>query len=436
MTINKPKNVNYCATVVSVSRIIKLENCDNVQGALVSGYNVIVSKDVKENDIGIFFPVECQLSKEYLSDNNLYRNKELNVDKEKAGYFDENGRLRCMKFRGNKSEGLFMPLSSLSFVGINTSELKVNDSFDELNNIPICKKYFVETRNTSGKNDKRQNKVKRISRMIENQFRLHIDTEQLKRNMFKINPNDIVSITAKMHGTSAVISKVMVRKQLTIKDRIAKYFGVNIVESEYDLIYASRNVIKNDNGDCCNYYATDLWKENANKIKDIIPNGITIYAEIVGYASANKHIQNGYHYGCDNETNELYVYRITFTNVDGKVFEFNRPQIDEFCKNAGLKTTPLFFYGYAKDIYPNIVVDEKWHDNVLSRLDADERFYMNNIMCPMNNKQVPAEGCVLRVEKLYDAEPYKLKNYKFLEWETKQIDNGEVDIETEESKEE
>ena len=69
----------------------------------------------------------------------------------------------------------------------------------------------------------------------------------------------------------------------------------------------------------------------------------------------------------------------------------------------------------------------------MARLDADERFYMNNIMCPMNNKQVPAEGCVLRVEKLYNAEPYKLKNYKFLEWETKQIDSGEIDIETSES---
>lgn len=435
MNLKKPQNINYCATVMSVSRLIKLEKCDNVQGAFVSGYNVIVSNNVKEKDTGIFFPVECQLSKEFLSNNNLYRNKELNIDKEKAGYFEESGRLRCMKFRGNKSEGLFMPLDSLSFTGINTSEFNVNDSFDEINGIPICKKYYIETRNTSlSKGDKKKNKVKQISRMIENQFRLHIDTEQLKKNMFKIKPDDIVSITAKLHGTSAVISKCLVKRKLSLKDKIAKYFGVEVKDTEYDLIYASRNVIKNESGDCCNYYSTDVWKENANKIKEFIPYGITLYAEIVGYASANKHIQKGYHYGCENGTNELYIYRITFTNADGKVFEFNRPQIDEFCNNAGLKTTPLFFYGYAKDIYPDIVVDEKWHDSVLERLDKDESFYMNNIMCPINNKQVPAEGCVVRVEKLYNAEPYKLKNYKFLEWETKQIDGGEADIESEESK--
>ena len=113
MKLNKPKNSNYAAIVVEISKLVPLENCNNVQAAIIFGNQVIVDKSVKIGDKGIYFPLECQLSKEYLSANNLYRKKELNLDQTKAGYFEENGRIRCVKFRGNKSEGLFMPLHSL-----------------------------------------------------------------------------------------------------------------------------------------------------------------------------------------------------------------------------------------------------------------------------------------------------------------------------------
>ena len=106
-------NKNYCGTIVEIKTLVPLENCNNVQAAIVMGNQVIVGNDVKIGDIGIFFPVETQLSKEYLSANNLYRDSELNVDKNKKGYFELNGRIRCVKFRGNKSEGLFMPIESL-----------------------------------------------------------------------------------------------------------------------------------------------------------------------------------------------------------------------------------------------------------------------------------------------------------------------------------
>lgn len=73
-------DLNYCATVVKVEKLVQLENCNNVQAAIIMGNQIIVSKEVKIGDIGLFFPVEVQLSKEYLSENNLYRKKELNSD--------------------------------------------------------------------------------------------------------------------------------------------------------------------------------------------------------------------------------------------------------------------------------------------------------------------------------------------------------------------
>jgi hypothetical protein len=103
--IKKPINNNYCATVVEIKNIIPIDNCDNVVHTNIFGNSIIVSKDVKIGDIGLFFPLETKLSNDFLKCNNLYRKLELNIDQTKKGYFEENGRIRCVKFRGNKSEG-------------------------------------------------------------------------------------------------------------------------------------------------------------------------------------------------------------------------------------------------------------------------------------------------------------------------------------------
>ena len=224
----------------------------------------------------------------------------------------------------------------------------------------------------------------------------------------------------------------MVKRKLSLLEKTLKFFGVKIEETEYDYVYSSRNVVKNgfmkhkkDSG----FYSTDVWKEWNEKIKDYIPKGMSIYGEIVGYQSSGQWIQKGYHYGCEEGVSEFYIYRITQTDVDGNVTELTRPQIDEFCKRNGLKATPLFYYGRAEDIYPRLQQEENWHEALLEYLDKAEDFHMNNIKCPLNNEEVPAEGCVVRVEGMYDPTPFKLKNYAFYERETKLLDKGEEDIE-------
>lgn len=172
----KLTNQNYCATVVEIKTLIPLENCDNVQAALIMGQQVIVSKEVKVGDIGLYFPVECQLGKEYLSNNNLYKNAELNVDNTKKGYFEENGRIKCVKFRGHKSEGLFMPINSLKMSSMFT--VKIGDCFNELEGVVICIKYIVKQNRTPGApgSGKLRNKQPKETKIIDNQFRFHEDT--------------------------------------------------------------------------------------------------------------------------------------------------------------------------------------------------------------------------------------------------------------------
>jgi hypothetical protein len=43
------------------------------------------------------------------------------------------------------------------------------------------------------------------------------------------------------------------------------------------------------------------------------------------------------------------------------------------------------------------------------------------------------EGIVVRVDSLFDASPYKLKNFAFLDKERKDNDEGVVDLESEQT---
>lgn len=245
--MNKPKNENYAAVVVEIKTLIPLAGCDFVQAAIIMGQQVVVGKDVNIGDIGLYFPVECALSKEYLTANNLYRKPELNSDPLKKGYFEENGRIRCVKFQKHKSEGLFMPLTSLEFIKSRERQLSINDCFDEYEGVPICSKYVVKTNKTPGApgSGKLRNKQPKETKIIDNQFRFHEDTSMLYKNLHKIQPDSLISITYKMHGTSGISSYVLCKKKLSWIEKLLSKF-INIVDIQYDYIYSSRRVIKNN----------------------------------------------------------------------------------------------------------------------------------------------------------------------------------------------
>ena len=425
-----PKNPNYAAIVVKIGNIIPLENCDNVVATMIMGNQVIVSKDTKINDIGLFFPVECELSKAYLSNNNLYRHSELNVNKDKKGYFEDNGRIRCVKFRGHNSEGLFMPIQSLDF--ITTTYPHVGQSFDELNDIEICKKYEI-TRRVVGGNNVRKIDKKYKSKLVENQFRLHDDTEQLYRNLYKLYPDQLISITYKLHGTSFISSKVLCKKPLKWYENVLKSLGVNVVDTQYDYLYASRKVIKNAelNSGNSHFYGEDIWGLADAKIREFLQDGMTIYGEIVGYLPSGGAIQKDYDYGCAPNTFEVYIYRITYTNTSGKVFGFSAKQVQDWCKANGLNAVPQLYYGYASELYTLLtgldVEDDldAWRINFLKALKKQ----YNEEDCFMCTNKVPEEGAVLRIEK-NKFEAYKIKSVSFLERESSLLDKGEIDIES------
>lgn len=179
------KNRNYCATVVEIKQLVELSNCTNVQHAIIMGNSVVVSKETKVGDIGLFFPVETALSDAYLKANNLYRKAEMNEDPTQKGYFEENGRIRCVKFRQNKSEGLFMPYQSIRFTSetnwkdakdLTPLGIEIGDEFDELGGIEICHKYISKKTVTPGvKHQNGKGFKKYETKLVDGQFRFHQD---------------------------------------------------------------------------------------------------------------------------------------------------------------------------------------------------------------------------------------------------------------------
>ena len=113
----------YQAIVTRLRNVRPHSNADKVKLATCCGNQVVIGLDNNEGDIGCFFPSDGQLSHEFCSANNLYRDAGLNADKTaKPGMFDDNRRVRAQKFRGEQSDGFWVPIANFQFLGFTPSE--------------------------------------------------------------------------------------------------------------------------------------------------------------------------------------------------------------------------------------------------------------------------------------------------------------------------
>ena len=449
LRISEKANRNYLAKVVSLGKSITHPNADRLQGFIIDHARIYVDLSFKEHDICIYFPLECQIDSRILSFLNLYSDKSLNRDNTKGGFFNPKGRVKAVRLRSEPSQGFIMKAEDFldavstfaSFSRLIDSD-SIDEEFDSIGDEIIVKKYVIQDPRKAGvKSDKKL--AKKVSRVVENQFRFHIDTEQLKKNIYKVNRNDYVSITAKLHGTSFVCGNLLTYRKLSFVEKILKKLGVNINDKVYDLLYSSRRVIKNDdlNTQSNHYYSSDVWGDASKMISYAVQKGYTLYSEIVGYTRDGAYIQKGYDYGCiqpayENEYVEgvhykVYVYRITFTNEDGNVGELSWRQIKAYCEHFGIRHVPEYYFGklvnFDKSL-KKIKSDEEFNGAVIKLLEDK---YLEKY-CEFCGNKVPSEGIVLRIDKLFNFDAYKLKSFLFFEMESKQLDENVIDIEAEE----
>ena len=439
-------NINYLAKVIDITNFLPHPNADRMKIAQVGGYKVCVGIDEPTGRY-VYFPVNSEINPNLLSYCNLYRHSEKNANAEKAGFFNDNGRVTAIKLRGFPSEGFLLPYEQLeNFIAdalnLKLSNIENNTDFDVAvegnKELWICKKYIVIHYNPQEKSNsnKKQKKVARFNKVIDTQFKFHYDTVRIQNDKWAISPYDLISVTEKIHGTSGISAYVLCKKKPTIWNKIKGCFGAE--NTSYDYLYASRTVVKNaiETTNSGGYYGCDIWAEADKIIRPHLQKGMTIYYEIVGFLPTGRYIQKNYDYGCvplkegEPFTHEKHfkvrVYRITMTNVDGYVHEFSAKEVQEWCKANDLIPVTEYFYGYAKDLY-NIPINDNWTDTFWDTMANDKNFYME-CNSPSCVNKVPHEGLVIKKEDM-KSRAWKLKCFAFLNGEQKELDAGEENIE-------
>lgn len=439
MTIEIKGTRNYSATVIKVPKVGKVPNSDRLRFFNALGIQVIVddSWEAREGELALLFPAEVQLSHEYTAGNGLYRQSlELNTNRTDAGYLEANRRVRAIKLRGNISNGLVMPITSLNRTVNNLSYEKAffteGDVFDTLDGAEICRKYVVPVKESAVANKADARNRKAFKRVDEIFLPQHYDTAQWFRESHTLEADDELIITQKLHGTSVRLANTIVKRKLTKREKFAqKFLGANISETYYDYVAGSRKVIKDPkNGKQEHWYGTDVWTKALEKYKDQIPKGYIVYGELVGYTEGGGAIQAGHTYECEPGENELYVYRVAIINEDARMIDLSWDQVRMFCKDHGLKNVPELGRDYKEQFEPESF-DEKAFatDMVYDRMGyAYDSEDTPVALSPGGTGK--DEGIAIRVERSLQPEFFKIKNKSHYEYETKQLDTGEVDMES------
>src|SRR5690606_32885291 len=73
-------NIMHKIIVAKIDRVIEIPGANTIQEAVVLGEHIVVSKDISVGDVGLFCPVDLQLSEQFCYENNLFRDKEKNKD--------------------------------------------------------------------------------------------------------------------------------------------------------------------------------------------------------------------------------------------------------------------------------------------------------------------------------------------------------------------
>ena len=434
--------------VVEIKELRPHTNADKLQLATFFGETVVVGLDTKIGDIGIYFPCDLQLSEEYCDANDLCRKRADGTDGN--GYLERDKRnIKAISLRGEKSYGLYAPLESLTFTGVDLTTLKVGDPIEIVNGTPICQKYIPRhnRRNQSCNTGNRTHKKKIPVAPL---FAEHADTEQLAYNLSAFKPGDEIEITLKMHGTSGRTARLPVLKgyRRTLLDRILHRDGTPIYEDGY--VSGTRRVVLDDYSG--GFYGDNSFREKHSKFfEGKLHKGETVYYEIVaftddgtpimGRAKVPKEAQTEYgkemvfHYGCNPEgeilkygedehgtfaipvkvpKNDMYVYRMTLTTDEGYVVEYTPDMMRRRCEEMGVKTVPLF----EKFIIPHNEAElGLYHDHCEMPIDAGEWVKMKAEKYydgpdPIGKTHV-REGVVVRIVNRPKFTAFKHKNFLF-----------------------
>lgn len=442
--------MSYTGFVCQIKNLRNHPNGDNLYLGECFGNTVAVSRNgYTPGMTGVYFPTDGQLSTEFCQANNLLRLRDENGHSiPGGGYMDPDKRnVTAIKLRGEKSDGLFLPLSCLDYCFEDgaAAHLKIGDTIDVVNGHDICTKYIPRGSKRVGRpTDGNRTRKKRVP--LAPLFVEHADTEQLAYNLGAFRSGDEVEITLKMHGTSQRTGFLPVFSgfRRTIWDKLFRRDGEPIYT--YDIVTGTRRTVIN--GEDGGYYGSNAFRmPHSELFRGKLWKGETVYYEVVGFTDTgtpimaecgNKKLNDKdfvkqygqtttFSYGCARQPipavvkapemvevapavpqSDIYVYRMTMTNEDGNVVEYTPDFMRYRCEQMGVKTVPVFWKGTipenpASADDPTIEPGE-WIKNVA------ERFYDGPD--PIGKTHI-REGVVVRITNKPKFCAYKHKNWYF-----------------------
>lgn len=439
----------YQAYICKLKNVRKHPNADRLQLADCFGYQVIVGLDNTEDELGIYFSTDGKLSLAFLKCNDLLSYKDAEGNK-KGGLFDERGKVKTQKLRGEKSEGYWCPISYLyTFMGfvadkdystVSTDfKYKEGDVLTEWNGNIICERYETLQTRKAAKGQQKSAKPKSMW------FPEHVDTQQFLFELNKIPVGSRIVISEKLHGSSSRFGLIYTPHKPSWWKLWLNKIHLWYPTYSYEKEVGTRRVILSENKP--DYYNDKAFRYNVATFQGL-QDGEIIYGEIVGYTSNGSSIMPPhptekmkdktviqkygnkitYSYGCEPNVNtesgapqqDFYVYRIIIKRPDYSR-ELTQVELEQRCKELNLKTVPVlnsFVYDGNQEWLKQHVIDLACGESIL-----DVRHIK--------------EGVVLRVEipegnHAHDGQMYffKYKSFEFriLEGISKE-DDTVIDIE-------
>ena len=346
------ENLNSVCFVSEITEIKEIVGADNIEQAVVGGWNCIVKKGAHK----VGEPVVCATTDAIIP---LKLSDELGV----TNYLRNGGRVRTVKLRGVYSECLIIPKHRLP------DPAKYGPGSDVMDVLKIYK-YEPPVKMVqlaSGRKIRYQDNPN---------FHVYYKFPNLKNVPGMFNENDLVEITRKIHGTNARYG-IVKKNKLSLWDKIKRFIGLADKWIEYEFVVGSHNVEKGS--DSNGFYDTNVWYEiekkynikqklweyvKRNTLFDVdIEEGIILYGEIYGAG-----IQKGYEYG---------LKEIEFVGFDVKLNDEYLSPTDAkivFKNNLGLP--------YVEQLYVG-----NWSQEV------QDKFVFNNFI---EGTKVPHEGIVIK----------------------------------------
>jgi RNA ligase (TIGR02306 family) len=344
------ENNNSVCFVAEVTEIKKIVGADNIEQAIVGGWNCIVKKGIHSVGERVVCATTDAVIPQKLSD-------ELGV----TNYLRNGGRVRTVKLRGVYSECLIIPKYKLP------DPAKYNVGADVMDVLKIYKYEppVKQIQLASGRKIRYQDNP---------HFHVYYKFPNLKNVSGMFTEEDTVEITRKIHGTNARYG-IVKKNKLSMWDKIRKFIGLADKWIEYEFVVGSHNVEKGSESQ--GFYDTNVWYDIEKKydIKNKlwgyvklfnpidIGDGITLYGEIYGAG-----IQKGYDYG---------LSEIKFAGFDVK----------ETGEYLSVINSKLLIVDILKLPYVDILYYGNWSQEV------QDKFTFNNFI---PNTKVPEEGIVIK----------------------------------------